>query len=1079
MSNTDNDSFLDHLAPGVFPARLSAIESWHRHIPFAFALLDMVRPDVFVELGTHRGDSYSAFCQSVVRLGLPTRCFAVDTWQGDSQAGYYGDEIYGEFSTYHDARFSHFSTLMRMTFDDALAHVADGSVDLLHIDGLHTYEAVRHDFETWLPKLSDRGVVLLHDTNVRRGDFGVWRLWRELCERHQGFEFPFGFGLGVLLVGARVPEPLRRFVTWAQVEPQRAAALFFALGDGIALDKNARRLRQLDARLAQLEPEVERLHRELERRDGDVKHRDNQLDEVRDRLKQQELLLGDRLRLLRSEERLWHREQQLMQQLQQVTGSRLWRWRNRLLQLLGQGHRVVSVPPPLAAQPQVDVPETPVETPWPPLSRPRIDIIIPVYRDLALTRRCIDSVLASRFAASAEVIVIDDASPEPELSAWLDTLGGRVTLLRNERNLGFVATVNRGMVLHRDRDVLLLNSDTEVSGDWLDRLQRAAYSERRAGTVTPFSNNATICSYPRFCSDNPLPSGLSAAELDALMAEVNAGQTAELPTAVGFCMFIRRDCLDEVGAFDAELFGRGYGEENDFCLRADTLGWRNLLAADTFVYHAGGVSFAGTRPAQMEAGHRALLQRYPHYDALIQRFIAADALAPLRFAADLRRAQLSGLPRLLLISHGRGGGVDRHLAELTAALEGRAEIYLLQPLPGESGGRVSFGPVADEAVRLVFDPAPGFDPPALGERFAADGELRLDPTLGFEQLVATLRALAPDRIHFHHTVDLHPRVVRLPEVLGVPYDVTVHDFYLADPGVTRVGDGCRYRDPLNRFIDETEQAPDGGTLAQWRARGERFLIGAERVFAPSLDTARRLRNHFPALVPIVAPHEAPIDVPVRLPQLTAERPLRVAVLGALSPIKGADLLDEVALDARSRRLPLTFDLIGFAYRSLCGQPVSALTVHGPYLDGELEQKLAALAPDLVWFPGHCPETYSYTLSAALRCGLPVAAPAIGAFPERLVGRAWSWLLAPELDARAALEQLLALREQLLAGVPPTPPVGERPPRFTYPDDYLTPIVSTARGAPTEPGAIEWTPLVDGWRRLPLAPPPAAASITLF
>ena len=140
---------------------------------------------------------------------------------------------------------------------------------------------------------------------------------------------------------------------------------------------------------------------------------------------------------------------------------------------------------------------------------PVVDLIVPVYRGLAETRRCLDSVLAFPQQTSHEIVVIDDCSPEPELSVWLRDLAdtGAITLLENPVNTGFVNAVNRGMVLHPDRDVVLLNSDTEVHGDWLDRLRGHAYSDPMIGTVTPFSNNATLCSYPRFMQDNPLPEG--------------------------------------------------------------------------------------------------------------------------------------------------------------------------------------------------------------------------------------------------------------------------------------------------------------------------------------------------------------------------------------------------------------------------------------------------------------------------------------------------------------------------------------------------------------------------------------------
>ena len=180
--------------------------AWTGHIPFAAWLVEELKPRLFVELGTHNGASYLAFCQAVKENGLATKCYAVDTWQGDEQAGRYGDEVFEALQDIHASHYAGFSQLLRMTFDEAIAYFADGSVDLLHIDGLHTYEAVRHDFETWLPKLSDHGVVLFHDTMVRERNFGVWKFCAEVRDKYPSFEFQHTHGLGVLLVGKHHPE---------------------------------------------------------------------------------------------------------------------------------------------------------------------------------------------------------------------------------------------------------------------------------------------------------------------------------------------------------------------------------------------------------------------------------------------------------------------------------------------------------------------------------------------------------------------------------------------------------------------------------------------------------------------------------------------------------------------------------------------------------------------------------------------------------------------------------------------------------------------------------------------------------
>ncbi len=223
-------------APHASPWRV-ADGAWAGHIPFAFWLMDALRPSTFVELGVHKGNSYTAFCQAVLDLHLETSCYGVDTWKGDEHAGHYGDAIYDEFKLFHDAKFSAFSRLLRATFDDSLEYFTDGSIDLLHIDGLHTYDAVRHDFETWRPKLSSRAIVLFHDINVRERNFGVRRLWDELTGslERPSFAFDHSNGLGVLAYGDQLAPQIDAFFALTQTPDGRAETKRFFTNLGQSL----------------------------------------------------------------------------------------------------------------------------------------------------------------------------------------------------------------------------------------------------------------------------------------------------------------------------------------------------------------------------------------------------------------------------------------------------------------------------------------------------------------------------------------------------------------------------------------------------------------------------------------------------------------------------------------------------------------------------------------------------------------------------------------------------------------------------------------------------------------------------
>lgn len=657
-----------------------------------------------------------------------------------------------------------------------------------------------------------------------------------------------------------------------------------------------------------------------------------------------------------------------------------------------------------------------------------VDIIVPVYRGLTDTRCCIEAVLRAASHAGAScpfrLIVINDASPEAELTAWLRSLPARderIMLLENPSNLGFVGTVNRGMAISPERDVVLLNSDAEVAGNWLERLQACAYSNPRAGTVTPVSNNATICSYPRFCADNALPQGYDTAALDTLFATTNSGTAVEIPTAIGFCMYIRRDCLTQTGYFDEARFGKGYGEENDFCMRARKLGWRHLFALDTFVRHAGGVSF-GEHKSPREREAQAILQTlHPHYETVVHAHIGQDPARPWRQAVDLARIAASGLPSVLMVTHNRGGGTARHIHELAALLRPHALSFTLSPAPG--GETLLEWANEGEAFRLGF---------------------RLPSEL--PALLQALQAIRVSHIHVHHLLGHHPVVADLARRLSIAYDFTAHDYYALCPQISLTDISNRYCG--ERGIEQCKAcltrlpAPGGVGIEIWRANHRKLLAEARNVFAPSADAARRIRTLAPEAKVSVVPH---IDLkglalPTPAPQAIGERRLKIVVIGALSPIKGADLLEEAALLAAQQRLPLEFHLIGYAYRSLRVQPRASLTVHGAYEESELPALLDWLQPDLAWFPALWPETYSYTLSACLTAGLPILAPDIGAFRERLQGRQWTWIHPWDTDARTLTAQLSQIRSEHFSVALPPPPLqaggaGEVS-GFDYLRDYL-------------------------------------------
>ncbi|QWT18710.1 glycosyltransferase [Bacillus sp. NP157] len=632
-----------------------------------------------------------------------------------------------------------------------------------------------------------------------------------------------------------------------------------------------------------------------------------------------------------------------------------------------------------------------------PSGVPMVDVIIPVYRGIEETSRCIESVYASRSSTPFRLIVINDCSPEPEMYGYLEEAAARhgFMLLVNEQNLGFVGTVNRGMALSESNDVLLLNSDTEVANDWLDRMMAQAYARPRIATVTPLSNNATICSYPDFQGRRTLSPGVSLDRMDKACAAANAGRYVDVPTGVGFCMLIRRAALGQLGLFDAEAFGKGYGEENDFCMRAAEEGWENILILDTFVYHAGEVSFAADSSAGKARGMDALLAKHPRYLLEVAAHVSEDPGRAYRAAITSQIWRGGDKPVVLLVTHSLGGGTERHVQDLAARYAKHSRVLVLRP-----SGTFSTAGVALHAVDDY-------------DSFSVNVDATDDASL-----LALLGAFPIDRIHVHHLFGFGPELGAAIRRSGIPFDFTVHDYFTVCPQINLARDGAHYcgepaEDGCNACILANPKM-GARDIRSWRSQHAWALRDAQRVITPSVDASVRIERYAPGANTQAILHES---VPSLWREASAPRRLhdrdvlRVAVIGVLAPHKGRDLVIDAATHARAMGMDIEFIVIGDPFGPLPAGSIASIRTTGRYKEADLQALLASEQPDLVLFASQWPETYSYTLSAAFEAGLPVLVPDVGAFGERIHGRPWSFMFDFAMAGKALAEHIVGLRDK--------------------------------------------------------------------
>jgi GT2 family glycosyltransferase/glycosyltransferase involved in cell wall biosynthesis len=630
-----------------------------------------------------------------------------------------------------------------------------------------------------------------------------------------------------------------------------------------------------------------------------------------------------------------------------------------------------------------------------------VTVIVPVYNGLPYLERCLQALLRHTPGDGVRFLVINDASPDPAIKAFCDkgVNDARVGFIHQPENQGFTRTVNNGIRLADEDDVVLLNSDTQVGPGWLPRLQRTAYHDPFTATATPLSN----CAGPFSISEPHHDTPLTVEDTTRRIARNFCLNDPVIATGHGFCLYIRRDALREVGLLDEEAFPRGYGEENDFCLRATRLGWRHRLAARVWVNHRGEASFGTEKPPLLKRAETILADRYPEYANQLQAMSESPAFNTVIRSQEeglMHQRERSTRPRILMVISGNEGGTFHTNNDLMTALEAQVEPYLFgcdgmhMRLSQWQGGRATL-----LAERILDQPV---------RPLAAEDQLYLSTVDQW------LECYAFELVHIRHLGYHSLELIRLLNRWRLPLVYSFHDYHALCPSLKLLDDQQRYcgGDCTDGPGDcQAELYPEGSLPALkhqwvtvWREAYKRALADCQGYVTTSQYARNLLLKalDLPEDRPFaVIPHGRDFNFQSLASPYRAGEPIRVLVLGNMTVAKGLDRLRAVKALDPDNQLQLHF--LGRAPEDF---PPEWGVFHGSYSRDALAEKIATIKPHYAVIFSIWPETHCHTLTECWAYGLPVLAFDCGAVGERMREHEAGLLLPLTISPAELLEAMI-------------------------------------------------------------------------
>ena len=638
-----------------------------------------------------------------------------------------------------------------------------------------------------------------------------------------------------------------------------------------------------------------------------------------------------------------------------------------------------------------------------------IDIIVPIYNAYEFTEECIKSVIKNTDLNKHTLVLINDKSPDEKILPMLqkyreENQDKKIVVLDNEENMGFVRTVNKGMQ-YSENDVILLNSDTEVTSRWTEKIQQCAYSNQYIATVTPLTNNGTICSVPNFGIDNELPENMTLEEYAEMIEKSSKSRYPELTTGNGFCMYIKRDVIKEIGLFDAETFGKGYGEENDFCYRALDHGYTNVLCDNTFIYHKGTQSFkkenmTASRAALIEEHMKLLRGKHPIYVQKTDNFIANNPIRDIQENVNLN-IMLHGKKRILYLVNEweenmeMTGGTSLHIKDIIGSnMKNGIASFVLAPDKNDLT-RFKLYLYTEKYAKEIAN---------YKTDIQQYGQITYTNNTYKEMLENIFDSFKIDILHVHHFLFQTFDAIDVAKRRNIYSVITLHDLYMICPSINMV-----YKDKYCEF-DETKDCAkclnirygvNSNVLNNWQKTCLKVLKKFDKIIVPSENTKKIFKNVYKELDIEVVEHGVTV-IETKSKERTSKE-FNIAFVGAMAIHKGSNILKDLV--NKNTNSNVKIHLFGKSEDKELAKSRGSYINHGKYTRGELPQLLIDNDIDLVCIFATWPETYSYTLTESYMAKVPVLTFDIGAVGERVQKDDLGWTIKLNTSSSEILEKI--------------------------------------------------------------------------